>query len=238
MFDVVEQKRTLFRFLYLSFSIIIAVSFLFILLAMIFYPGGNRGGFDVSGYSLLYNGLCDMKDPLALNGDPNLLSSILLKIGIVLFSFATLLFFSSLPLFFQSRTSTKYVSIVGAFFGIAQAPLFILVFFLQVPYEIHMIFVVIAPLFQYLAVILFAIVYFIDKKFPSLINYSFLILAVVSIVLSILVGIANGIGGTFNVVTQRLGTNLFNFLTIIIYIIQGLGLFFYLKKTNEFPAEQ
>ncbi|MHA1221641.1 MAG: hypothetical protein ACTSQB_07915 [Candidatus Heimdallarchaeota archaeon] len=201
---------------------------------MIFYPGGNFAGLDIEGYSLMYNGLCDMRSLTALNGEPNLVSSILLKIGIVVFSLATTFLFGALSFLFHRKRSTKYLSLVGSFFGIIQGPLFALIIFLHnVAFEVHMTIVILAPIFQYLAVILYAIIYFIDGRLPKVTKYSMLMLAITSVIFAILVGIANGIGGNFNYLTHRLGANLFNFLSVIIYIIQGVGLFIYLKKTNQ-----
>ncbi|NHJ47972.1 MAG: hypothetical protein FK733_09305 [Asgard group archaeon] len=235
MSRVIEQRRGLFQIIFLSFSITIAVFLLLLILAMIYYPGGNFAGEDIAGYSLLYNGLCDMRESTAVNHEPNLVSSILLKIGIVILSIATIIFFVALSFLFQDRRITKYLSIIGSFFGIIQGPFNALVIFSHVPFNIHMVFVIIAPLFQYLAVILYTIVYFIDRGLPKLNWYSFLVLSIAAILLSIFVGIASGIGGDFNFITQRLGTNLFNFLGIIIYIIQGLSLYFYLKKPDKLP---
>jgi hypothetical protein len=238
MTRVIEQRKVLFRFIFLTFTIAIVISSLLIILAMIFYPGGNFAGIEIDGYSLVYNGLCDMRELIAINGEPNLLTSVLLKIGIIFYSVATVLFFVTLCFFFQKRKITKSLSIIGSFFGIVQGPLFVLIIYLHSSFDIHMTIVIIAPLFQYLAVILYTIVYFIDRGLPKINLYSFLILAISSITLSIFVGIGSGIGGSFNFITNRLGTNLFNFLSIIIYIIQGLSLYFYLKKPYQIDKDQ
>ncbi|HUT82626.1 MAG TPA: hypothetical protein VMZ29_15630 [Candidatus Bathyarchaeia archaeon] len=209
------------------------VSSLLIIFAMIFYPGGNFLNSYQEGYSLLYNGLCDIRDPTAINGEPNLATSIMLKIGIIIFAFASMIFFVVLSLFFQKRRSTKYLSIIGSLFAVLQTPFYILIFFLHSSFEFHMFLVVIAPLLQYLTVILYSIVFLIDRRFPKTAQYSLLVLAIVSILFSILVGIVSGIGGMIHYVTNRLGTNLFNFLTLIIYVLLGLILYFNFRKTNQ-----
>jgi hypothetical protein len=234
MSRIVEQRKGFFQYTFLSVAITIVISFLLIILAIIFYPGGNLKGLDIEGYSLLYNGLCDIRESLALNGEPNLLTSILLKIGIVFLSCGTTFFFITLCFFFQGKKSTRYLSIIGSIFGIAQGPLMILIIYLQqVPFDVHMTIVIIAPLFQYIAVILYTIAYFIDRNLPKINWYSFLVVSIAAITLSALVGIANRVGGDFRFITNRLGTNLFNFLSIIIYIIQGVSLYLYLKSTNN-----
>ena len=200
---------------------------------MIFYPGGNLLDNYQEDFSLLFNGLCDIREPTAINGEPNLASSIMLKLGITIFTFASMSFFVILSFFFQKKRSTKYLSIIGSFFGALQTPFYIMIFFLHSTYEFHMFLVVIAPLLQYLTVILYSIVFLIDRRFPKTAQYSLLVLAIVSILFSILVGIVSGIGGQIHYVTNRLGTNLFNFLTIIIYVLLGFLLYFYLRKTNQ-----
>ncbi|HUT82136.1 MAG TPA: hypothetical protein VMZ29_13120 [Candidatus Bathyarchaeia archaeon] len=228
-----EKRRGVFRITFLTFSITIAISSLLIILAMSLYPGGNFAGLDIDRFSLVYNGLCDMREVIAINGEPNLASSILVKMGITGISIATTFFFGALCFLFQRKRSTKYLSIIASLFGVAQGPLFAMIILLPASYEVHMTFVVLAPLFQYLAVILYTIVYLFDKGLPKVNVVSFLVLAITTIVFIIIVGIASGVGGNFHYITNRLGTNLFNFISIIIYIIQGLGLFFYLKKTTH-----
>ena len=233
MTRVVEERKSFFRYTFLSFTIGMLIFLLLLILAMAFYPGGNFAGEDIDRYSLVYNGICDMRELTAVNGEPNIVSSVLLKIGIVVFSIASTLFFSALCFFFQSRRITKILSFFGLFFGIAQGPLNAVIIFHHSPFVMHMTFVVMAPLFQYLAVILFTIVYFIDGGFPKLNLYTFLFLSVISITFSVIVGIATSVGGDFHFISNRLGTNLFNYLSIAIFIIQGLSLYFYLKKQDQ-----
>jgi len=86
MTRVVDEKRNIFRISFLLFTIAMIVFLLLLILAMIFYPGGNFAGLDIEYYSLVYNGICDMRELTSINGEPNIVSSTLLKIGIILFA--------------------------------------------------------------------------------------------------------------------------------------------------------
>jgi hypothetical protein len=233
MSRIVEERKSFFRIVFLTSAVSMTIFLLLLMLAMILYPGGNFRGIDLDHYSLVYNGICDMREVTAVNGDPNLPSRILLRSGIVFFSFSSTLFSIALCFFFQERTSTKILSFIALLFGVAQGPLNAMIIIHSSPFVMHMTFIIIAQLFQYLAVIMFTIVFFIDRKLPKLNLYSFLSLSIISIVFAIIVGFGPVVGGDFHFITNRLGTNLFNYLSIIIYIIQGLSLFFFLKKERQ-----
>jgi hypothetical protein len=105
-------------------------------------------------------------------------------------------------------------------------------------YEFHMIFMITGPLFLNLAVIIFTIIFFIDKRLPTISMYSFLSLSVIAILFSILVGVASTIGGTFEAQFQRLGNTLFQYFLLFIFILQGVVFFIMVRKIREKEREK
>jgi hypothetical protein len=96
-----------------------------------------------------------------------------------------------------------------------------------------MTYVIMAPLFLYLAVIIYSIVYFIDRGLPKLNQYSFLILAIASISLAVIAGVGSAVGGEFHLIANRLGPNLFLLISLIVYLIQGISFYIYLGKSKQ-----
>jgi hypothetical protein len=229
-----QRKRKFLEFVFLSYiAMIIAVALIYIV-AMLLYPGGNFVNDDDSfGYSLIYNGLCDMRELTAVNGESNPYSSLLLKIGTIGICLAMFLFFGTLWIFFQDKLSTKIMSWIASILGIAFGPLNLCIIFLHSTFEIHMVFDILAPLTLNIAVILYTIIYFLNPKLPKINQYSFLALSIFAVSYSILVGISSGvIGGDFEKIVHRLGSNVLHFLTITIFLIQAFAIYFHLKKSR------
>jgi hypothetical protein len=229
-----ERKRKFLQAIFLSYIIMIAIVVLIYVAAMILYPGGNFVNDDDSwGYSFIYNGLCDMRELTAVNGEPNPYSSVLLKIGTIGICLAMFLFFGTLWIFFQDKLSSKIMSWFASILGIAFGLLNLCIIFLHSTFKIHMVFDILAPLTLNIAVVLYTIIYFLNHKLPKINQYSFLALSIFAVSYSILVGISSGvIGGDFEKIVHRLGSNVLHFLTITIFLIQAFAIYFHLKKSR------
>ncbi|MBN2156990.1 MAG: hypothetical protein JW776_13180 [Candidatus Lokiarchaeota archaeon] len=228
------NRITILKSIFIGFSIIIFSIVVLFLIAMLYYPGGNFVNDEVSnGYSLLYNGMCDMRDGIAINGEPNLISCILLKIATMGICIAMTFFFGTLWIFFQNKTSMKYLSWIASMFGIFFGPLNIMIIFSHSTFELHMLFNILATLSLNIAVVLYTILYFINPQLPNLNRFSFLALSICAVSYCILVGIIAGIGGVFNMITHRLGSNLLYAITMIVFMIQGVSIIFYLKQIGN-----
>lgn len=89
--------------------------------------------------------------------------------------------------------------------------------------------IAITPLLLVLAVILYTIVFFMAADIHKISKYSFLSLAILSIVYSIIVGSASAFGGLFEYIAHRLGNSLLNYIIAVAYIFQGIGAIIYIN---------
>ena len=236
MQSFIRRKSKFLEAIFISYIIMIFVIVLIYAAAMLFYPGGNyvNDNDDVWGYSLIYNGLCDMRELISINGQPNVISSTLLKIGTIGISIAMFLFFGTLWLFFQNKTSTKYMSWIASLFGIAFGPLNLCIIFVHSTQEIHMVFAILAPLSLNIAILLYTIIYLINRQLPKINRNSFIVLFIFSISYAVIAGISSFIiGGLFEKIVHRLGINLLNIVTVVVFIIQAFGIYFHLKNIQS-----
>ena len=217
-----KTKLTILEYFFDFFIVSMFLVLLFVSLALGLYPE----------YSCLRTGFCDLRVVTEINGESTLISTMLLRTSVILLFVVLMMFFSVIMIFFQGKANTKYLSWIGTFFGLSQGPINIIIFFERGTFEFHMIFVIMGPILLNLAIIIYTIIYFLDGRVPKLNKYSFLVLAISAIVFSIIIGIANSIGGSFNAQTQRLGNTLFNYLSGITFIIQGIVFFLITKKVK------
>ncbi len=221
--DLSKRRLKMLEYFYESFTVIMLLVILLVSFSFSFYPE----------FSCLKTGFCDLREVREINGESTLISTMLLRTAIILLFMSLMMFFSVLLMFFQEKKKTKYLSWIGTFFGVVQGPINIIIFFERGAFEFHMIFVIMGPLLLNLAIMIYTAVFFIDKRLPKILKYSFLVLSIVAIVFSIIVGIAASIGGTFNAQTQRLGNSLFNYLSVITYVLQGIIFFLIVRKAEK-----
>lgn len=230
-----ERTKKILASIFLIFAVMLILILLVYAAAMLFYPGGNfvNDNDDVWGYSLIYNGLCDMRELTSINGQPNVISSTLLKTGTIGICVAMTLFFGTFWVFFQQKISLKIIALIASLLGIAFGPLNIAIIYVHSTFEVHMIFDILAPLSLNLAILFYTIIMFIDVQLPKINRISFLILSIVAISYSVLVGISSGvIGGEFEKIVHRLGANLLYIITVTIFLIQAFSIYRDLKKTK------
>ena len=224
MYAFNEKRIKLFKSFFMAFSIVIFLTIMSLSLALVFYPGSNIVNELENGYSFLYNTLCDIRGITAVNGEPNLLSSIFIKISTILACISMVLFFSILWVFFQTTKTMKYLSRIASIFGIFFGPFYFAIIFINVAPEFHMVFDTIAGLTLNISVIMYTILYFLEKRIPKINRYTFLILAISSITYSIIIAISTVIGGEFQGFSHRLGSNLFIPFSFVIFLLQGIGI--------------
>ena len=217
--DLSSKRLTLLEYFFESFAVVLFLVLLLVTFALAFFPDFN----------LLTTGFCELRLLREINGESTLISFILFQTAIFLLFVSLLLFFLILSTFFTQRKLTKYLSWLGTFFGVAQCPINLTIFLERGTFEFHMIFVIIGPILLNLAVMIYTAVYFVDNRLPKISKYLFLTLSILAICFSIIIGIANSIGGTFNAQTQRLGNTIFNYLLVIVFILQGLVFYLILR---------
>ena len=224
LFHGYPKKRVkMLEYFFESFFVILLLVLLLVTLSFIFFPDFN----------ILTRGFCDLREVREINGESTLISFILFQTAIFLLFFSLLAFFLVLVTFFQGRKLTRYLSWIGTFFGVAQCPLNLIIFLERGTFEFHMIFVITGPLFLNIAVILYTVIFFIDKRPPKISKYSFLVLSIVAIIFAILEGVAASVGGTFNARFDRLGNTLFQYFLVASFILQGIIFFLMSKNAKE-----
>ncbi|MHA1407447.1 MAG: hypothetical protein ACTSSG_08715 [Candidatus Heimdallarchaeaceae archaeon] len=223
------NKDFIFKIL-LSFFTFSTIFFMVLTsIAIYYYPGGNIVDHAQEGFSFLYNTLCDLGGGTAVNGEPNHISQILFNIASVVVAIGVLIYFSLLWTFFRREKKTiRVLSTIASVFGIIQGILYIAITFTRG--RVHMTILIIAPLLEFFAIIMYTIVFMKDSRFPKLNSYSFLILSIIAISYSIIVIIANALGGNFRFIVRRAGHTTFNYIVATGYFLQGLGLYFYIQN--------
>jgi len=225
-----KNRGKWFKLIFLVFVITAFLSIILFILTMTFYPGGNQLNTSQDGYSLIYNAICDLSLKTAVNGESNILTRNLLIVTTFVQFIGATLFFSVFWIFFQERKATKYLSIIGSvFFVIVVGPLNFIIILVLRTNKFHMTIITITPLLLVLAVILYTIVFFMTEDIPKISKYSFLSLAILSVVYSIIVGSASAFGGLFEYIAHRLGNSLLNYIVAVAYILQGIGAIIYIN---------
>ena len=95
---------------------------------------------------------------------------------------------------------------------------------------VHMIMVSLAPILEYTAIILYTIAIFIDSRFPELIKYAFLTMSTIAVIYMFFAITGTIIKGNYNWLVQRLGHNIFHFLTFTFYIILGIEAYLFVRS--------
>lgn len=222
------KKASLLKSFFLSFSILVLLAGLMFGLSIAFYPGGNFKDTEQEGFSFLWNTMCDLGGDNSVGGDYNRVSQILYRTGIITISVIGILFFSILWIFFQEQKKTKILSIIGSVLGVLQGGIYIGIGYTHG--DLHMGLLTAGPLIEFFAVLCYTIVFMSDKRVPKISSYTFLAMFSCAIFYVIFVIIGQIINGDFKFMVRRGGHTAFNFLIIAGYIIQGVGLYRFVKK--------
>ena len=196
------------------------VSFLFFGLAIESYPGGNILNTTEEGFSFLFSAMSDLGRITAYNGEPNDVARIFYTVALDMLGIFVLVFYSIIWRFFQKRRVTKWLSLGGTIMGIAQACIYF-VLTNKPPdthFSAHKNLIYTAPAFLFAAILLYTIVFFIEKEFPRLNAYSYLVVIVIAILFTIAVAIGSVRQDAVFEASRRAGHTLFNFIITEIYI--------------------
>lgn len=220
-------------FIFLTFS-----SFLWIILmglSIYYYPGGSFGDSTTEGFSFFYNAISDLGRFTAVNGESNSVSRVLSIIAINLICIGIALYFSVIWRFFRKKKTTKWLSIFGSITGVICSISYFALAYAAADkiYPIHKKLLTIFPVFFFISVNLYIIVFFIEKEFPKINAYSFVALMLAAIALTITVVIGFVKGGELDKTGRRAGNTLLNFIQILAYGLQGLGAYIYVKRQSK-----
>jgi len=225
------EKKLFLKIIFISISSITLLHNILLSLSIAFYPGGNTKSLTQEGFSLLWNVMCDLGENLALNGEPNQISQILFRISSTLLAVSVIIFFCLIWLFFQDRKKMKILSLIGTSMIIVAGLLFIGVVFIPQIYETaHITLLIIAPFLEVLAILLYTIVFWKDKKFQQINRITFLIMFILAMiyVIGVIVGVA--VGGDLDLQVRRAGHTLFTYLLAFGYSILGIGTYLFVKR--------
>ncbi|MCE7748065.1 MAG: hypothetical protein GPJ51_06690 [Candidatus Heimdallarchaeota archaeon] len=230
---LIERDIQKYIFIFLTIS-----SFLWIILtglSIYYYPGGSIGDSTTEGFSFFYNAISDLGRFTAQNGESNSLSRALSIIAINLICISIALYFSVIWRFFRKKKVTKWLSIFGSISGVICSISYFALAYAATDtiYPIHKKLLTIFPVFFFISVILYIIVFFKEKEFPKINAYSFvaLMLAAVALAITVIIGFVQG--GELDKIGRRAGNTLFNFIQIFVYGLQGIGAYLYIKRQSK-----
>ena len=230
------NRTTFLKTFFLSFSVLFLIAGISFGTSIALYPGGNFKDRDHEGFSFLWNTMCDLGGDNSIGGDYNRISQVLYRTGILLASISGILFFSIIWIFFQERKKTKILSIIGSIMGVLQGGIFIGIGYTHG--DLHMGLLTAGPLIEFFAVLFFAIVFMSDERVPKLSSYTFFAMFFLAIFYVIFVIIGLIVNGDFEYMVRRGGHTIFNFLIVTGYIIQGVGLYLFVKKLEQIPQNE
>lgn len=225
---VLVKDKTLKIIFIISTGFTILAIILFIL-AIIFYPGG---------FDFLHNTISDIGRVTAHNEEINNLSRGLYICVIFVVGIAVITYYLIAPSFFQKRKITKWLSIIGTALGMVQAVLYIILAFtpLDTKTVAHNRLIYASAPFLYAAIFVYTIVYFLDKDFPKINRYSYLVMDIVAVLLTTTIILGEVFGEPIFSGSRTTGHTIFNFIVLIIYGLQTLGAYIFVKnrmKTYE-----
>jgi hypothetical protein len=201
-----------------------------LIIAIVFYPGGNIMDNTATSYSFFWNAMCDLGADFSFNGEFNRVSQYLFKGAISLYAAILIIFFSTLWLFFRDKKSTKLLSSIASSCIFFSAIFYIGIISTIGKMPIHMIMSSFAPLLEFTAIILYTIAIFIDSSFPALSKYVFLTMSTVAVIYMFFAITGAIFKGNYNWLVQRLGHNIFHFLMFTFYLIQGIGAYLFVRS--------
>ncbi|MFW9923661.1 MAG: hypothetical protein ACFFDW_10295 [Candidatus Thorarchaeota archaeon] len=211
-------------------------------LAMIFYTGGNSTNPSAQRYDFVRNFFSDLGRADTFLGDSNIVSRILFTIALTIAGISLLFYFISIPFLFTEKKLTKWIAIIGAINGIVTAINYIGIAF--TPYDrnldLHVNFVYTAFTSSISLVIIFSVLFFLNKKIPKYLSWVFVVETIFIILYVIL--LYGGFGPSVGVIIDAIGQKIVVYSEIICFLIQGIGGLLFIKnlkvKSNSDTIEE
>jgi len=224
------------------FRLTVMISLLFFLLtiiAMFLYPGGTTLHHHARGYTFFENFLSDLGRVTAISGQSNLPARICFTLALSAGGLGIALFFLALLPFFTGSSRTRWLSRLGAVFGLLASLCFLGVALvpLDLAGAIHDLFID-AALVTFLAAFLFLFLAVLrTPAFPKIFLWSFSVFAVVLLVYVLLIIFGPAPGTAAWVLVQATGQKVIVAFAILIAMIQALSAQRFLVKTSipSFP---
>ena len=193
---------------------------LFTIIGMIFYTGGTYNDPTTPGYSFFENFVSDIGRTVSHSGESNFIAFLFFSIAFFIGGVSLVPSFLAFPTFFREDHALKGISIIGSIFGIFTAFCFAGITF--APSDInpagHIFFVYGGFLSGLVPSILYTIIIFLKKEYPSLYAFNFMIFAIILIGYVILL-----FAGPNNLVIQVTGQKIVLYSFAICLFIHGYG---------------
>ena len=187
----------------------IILHIIFISIGMLTYAGGTQDNPSLSGYTFWFNTFSDLGRVTAHNGKPNLTSMILFSIAYCTIAATMVPFYLVFPRLFNDTTIEKKLTKIGGTLGIISSIAFFLVVAApaDILYTPHMIFAISAYIAILFMSILYTIALFLNKRFPRVYTYVFIIFSVVffAFLMMALIALIFGIRSLLTI-GQKIGT--------------------------------
>lgn len=229
------DKNKILQILFIILAIIALSDILFLGLAIYFYPGGQVYDLNSNGFTFLYNTISDLGRVYAMNGEINTISRVLYSIALTSISLFVLVYYSVIWIFFQERKATKWISWIGTLFGIIQAGWYFALIFTpeDTLHHVHIKLIYGAVPILFAAILFYDIAYFLKGDFPKLNTYSYLVVIIAAILLTITIAVTPVFGVSIGQIPRRGGHTIFIFLVSFVYGLQGIGAYLYTRKQKE-----
>ncbi|MHA1804348.1 MAG: hypothetical protein ACTSU4_07405 [Promethearchaeota archaeon] len=192
-----------------------------ILIATMFYAGGTKSNPGRPGYSFWSNSLSDLGRTIAYSGIHNTTSMIIFTITLTIWGSSLIPFFLAYQSFFKEEKKQKISSRLGSIFGMIAGVCLIGIAFTPADILIapHMIFVYIGYTAILLVGISYTVAVFLNKNFPRIYFYIFLIFTIIFYVTVSIALIGLSGSETLLATGQKIG----RFSTVACFAIAGYG---------------
>lgn len=199
---------------------------------MLLYPGGTFNDQTSQGYSFFNNFFSDLGMTETRNNASNTTSMVLFTAALTAVGIALAIFFIAFAQLFIGEGSSKWLSTLGAIFGVVAGICFIGVAFTpwNLYLEAHNLFVRWAFRLFLAAVILFIIAAWREKNLPRRFAWVFIVFAVVLTGYVLLLTFGPSVQTREGQMIQAVGQKIIVYASIMSVLIQALGAY-RLKRT-------
>jgi hypothetical membrane protein len=161
---------------FFAYSIFGAILFILnTIIASFFYSGGSQIDPNNPGYSFMWNYVSDLGRVNSLSGELNLVSRVIFTTTLTLVGLSAVLYSIVFTEFFKKTKLPSY-RIVALISGILYGLCYVIIGYLplDVFYEVHTTFVIIAGLLRLIALLFFALLILKEQNYPNFFAYLYI----------------------------------------------------------------
>jgi hypothetical protein len=220
-----ESSKAWRKWAYYSVMVGCAQFVILTLLAMVVYPGGTHSDPTTRGYSFFRNFFSDLGLTETFLGQPKTASFLLFTVALTLAGIALIVFFCVFPKFFAQSKTGKWLSILGSIPGLVSGIAYIGVAFTpgNLYGKSHELFVQIAFVAFFVAVLLYIIAIFLNKDYAHIYAWVFVAFALILGVYIWLLFEGPSTSTPNGLVIQATGQKIVVYAAIISMFVQAYG---------------